>query len=271
MVKSPSVNLNAQKVPPEYNSSNFMTTASQLSGQFMPARFKKRRRPVTFDARPRRRAFATGRRRRKANLALLAVEEKFLDLAVTTSAFAATWTTMGSVTAIPTAVGQGDSPSNRDGRVFYVTSIHFKGFVSRNALEDVGTPASDVKCRIVIFVDNQTNRIVVDPATVMNTGFTEDINAFTVLSNEGRYKILFDRTIVIKAPGTNAGGLNLFADGTRHVPWHFNHTFPNGLRCETDASTASVVAMTTKSIQIIGIANDTTALFDYHTRCRFKG
>ncbi len=200
-------------------------------------------------------------------------ELKFQDFQANQTAFSTSWITMEDATAdCISAVAQGDGPQDRDGRVYYIESIHMKGVFLTQAEESVVTPIPDMRGRFLIVLDKQTNQTQIVPAEVMDEGQTDDTLAFRNLSFTQHHQVLWDKTITLRRPNTNEGAINLFAVATNStVMFSYNRRFNPPLRVTTNNTTAVVGSIMDNSLHVIGIGTDTRLLLNYQTRMRFRG
>ncbi len=201
----------------------------------------------------------------------LGMEKKFFDVELTNTAFTAAWTPLEPATTNLTAVAQGDGESNRDGRKYTIDSIHIKGYVEVALQESNVTPRGDVLFRLALVIDQQTNGAQLTATDVMDGGQTDDINSFRNLQFTKRFRVLKDKTIRMAITGVNEGAANLFAEGTRQIPFKMNFTFPNGLPVTMKGTTADIANVVDNSIHMIGVSTDTNGLLNYQSRIRFRG
>lgn len=202
-------------------------------------------------------------------------ELKFTDKELVNSAFSGTWTVMDPATVNTlSGVTQGDTSTDRDGRVYYIHSIHYKMFIITAAVESQISPFDDIHVRVCLVQDTQTNKAQLSAADVMISDQTSDILSYRNLDNTQRFRILFDKQITIHRPQqTNEGEPNKFACPLVLSPvWKFNRTFKTPIKVECiEGTTANVTLITSNSFHIIGVTNDTDALLNYQVRVRFTG
>lgn len=205
----------------------------------------------------------------------LGIERKFVDYQTVNDAFTTSWATMEDATAKSiSAVAVGNTESTRVGRVYHITSVHLRGAVICAAQESDTAPFSDSLCRIVIVHDTQTNAADVTAADIMDEGQTDNHFAFRNLQNTKRFRILMDKTIVLRYDNmTNEGGANLFAVGPRVTQWKFNRTFKKPIKVICKGASAVIASITDNSIHVIGITSSvaTAAALSYQSRIRFTG
>ncbi len=201
-------------------------------------------------------------------------EAKFGDFELVNEAFTTTWAAKNPTTVnCISAIAQGDGPSNRDGRVYYIKSLHIKGSICVPALQGQAAPASDVIARICIVWDKSTNGAEVVATQVMDGGQTDDHFAFRNLEHSNRFIVLWDRTFHIVLDSTSEGGADFFANGQQEVLWAYHHEFKKPMKVVcTSVDTLGIVAnMSKNSLSVIGVASDATPLLSYQARIRFVG
>ncbi len=202
-----------------------------------------------------------------------ALENKFFDVESVGDGFTATWATMEPATTNLTAIAQGDSESNRDGRKYSINSIHIKGFVVDTVVESGTAPVQDRYVRICLVHDTQTNGAQLSATDVMDGGQTNDELAFRNLQFTKRFKILMDKSFVIPTSraSMNEGAINLFAHAGPKVRFSFNKKFKVPIPVTMSGTTADIANVTDNSIHMIGVGDTTTTQLTYQCRIRFSG
>ncbi len=203
------------------------------------------------------------------------IENKFLDLERVSDNFTTTWDTMdpddaGTIQCL-SAVAQGDGESNRDGRVYHINSLHMQGTVTVNATEQSLFPGTDLIARIVVVWDTQSNGAQLTATDVMDGGQTVDVHSFRNLQFTKRFKVLFDRKILLKIQTTNEGVINSFATSDMSVLWKFNHKFKKPIKVICNGTTGVIASVTDNSLHCIGVATTATVQLNYQSRIRFTG
>lgn len=202
------------------------------------------------------------------------MESKFVDIETNGDPFAITWATMENATALCiSGVAQGDGESERDGRVYHLTSIHVKYIIHTLAVESSGTPLPTVHGRVCIVWDKQTNAAQLDATDVMDAGGTDDILSFRNLQFTQRFNVMYDKPFILKRYGqTNEGAINLFASGicsTNVIS--FNKSFARPVKVTCTGTGGTVAAINDNSFHCIGIGNTTALQLNMIVRCRFVG
>lgn len=237
---------------------------------------KKRTRPFKHKKRPVKKARIERRTPNTRVGGFTGIERKFVDYAVNGDAFTTVWAggEMEDGTALSvSAVAQGDGESQRDGRMYYIESVFIHGHVVRAAVESAVAPLDDVRCRVALVLDTQTNGAQLNAEDVFLTiGAGSDVLSYRNLQYSKRFKILRDIDLVISSTGqTNEGAVNLFAAPQTIVPFKMNYKFKKPIPVHCTGTTAAVSSITDNSIHVIGTAQATSALLTYQSRVRFRG
>ncbi len=209
------------------------------------------------------------------------LELKFLDSELTSTSLTNAWasynpTGTGCTDSLSVPV-QGNGESERLGRVYTIDSIMIHGRVKRGSHESSNGPFTDIRIRIIVYWDTQTNSAEATMTDIMDAGATDDILAFRNLQNTHRFKLICDKSFLMKFNNqTNEGAVNLFATGGSTRPFTLYHKFKGGLKVQTDGTTANVTSVTDNNIGIGAIAEgngEGTVLptIAYTCRVRFRG
>lgn len=234
---------------------------------------------ITPVKRPRRRPPGAGRLApRRLNIrtaGFLGVERKFADFEADGDAFATTWATMqdGTIKSI-SAVAVGNTESTRVGRVYNITSLHMRGFMKVTQAETQSAPSVYSICRILIVHDTQTNAVELTPLDVVKAGTANIYLAFRNLQQTKRFRILMDKTVVLRPNGqATEGAVNTWGSGNNVTHFKFNRTFKKPIKVTCKGSTAVIGSIVDNSIHVIGITSDLglTPSMSYHARIRFTG
>lgn len=204
----------------------------------------------------------------------MGLEKKFADIETNNDAFSSAWATMEDPTNDSiSGVAQGDGESQRDGRKYAIHSIHIRYRIHVAASESQTTPLPDLFGRLCLVLDTQTNGAQLTASDVMDVGLTDDVLAFRNLQHSTkRFRVLMDKTFMLRGNDTNEGAANLFAQGAQSTPIvKFNWNFPTPLVVTCSATTGVIAAITDNSLHIIGVANLATALLNMQVRIRFTG
>ncbi len=199
-------------------------------------------------------------------------EMKFVDMEMDVNALTTSWATHEpAATDSISAVATGDGESNRDGRVYYIHSVHLNGRCDFGLQESVGAPPSDIIFRVIVVVDKQTNGAQLTATDVMDAGQTDDFHAFRNLQFTQRFWVLYDNlwSLDLAKRVTNEGATNLFANGIGIHLWKMNYTFNTPLKVTCSNTTAVIASITDNSIHVIAIASSTSTTISYQSRVRF--
>ncbi len=203
----------------------------------------------------------------------MGLEMKFADIETDQDAFATTWAAMEDATNDSVSgVAQGDGESQRDGRKYWIHSIHIRCTVEATAIEAQTAPLADLKGRICLVWDTQTNGAQLVATDVFDGGLTDDTLAFRNLQHVKRFRILWDKKFRLVRNNVAQGGIDLFATNravTSIMVYDKNFAKPIPVICQ--ATTAVIAAISDNSLHIIGVANSTSALLNMQIRIRFTG
>lgn len=201
-------------------------------------------------------------------------ELKFVDYEVNSKAFSITWEEMDpAVTDSVSSVAQGDGESSRDGRVYYIHSIHMRFFSFQAGVEGSNAPLDDQHGRVCLVLDKHTNGEQLDGEAVMSNLGSSNIIGFRNLQETSRFNVLWDKAVVIHRFGNvNEGSPNLFASPLTLTPiYKFDKTFAKPIKVICSGTGNGINTITDNSFHVIGISNDTTQLLNYKVRIRFTG
>lgn len=200
-------------------------------------------------------------------------ELKFIDSEIEDSVLKLAWTAHVPATVLClNAVAQGDGQSNRDGRVYYIHSVMMKVEILSVLDQEGLAPQNDLICRVCLVHDTQTNQAAITPALVMDETGTTKYLAFRNLSYTKRFKVLKDKTIVLRRMYVNDGSINLFSSAPQIQRFEWYHTFKTPLKVICNGTSGQIAVVTDNSLQIIASANTNTELtISYQARCRFSG
>lgn len=206
------------------------------------------------------------------------LENKFLDTELTptnlTTSFVALNPTGTGCTDSLSVPAEGTGQSERNGRNYTIHKIYLHGNFAIGSVESSTSPLADIRCRVVIYIDTQTNNAEANPSNIMDQGGTDNLLAFRNLEEVSRFRVLFDKTLVMRFNNQmNEGAINLFASGLRVAPFNFYHTFKEPIKVQCNATTANVTSCTNSQIGLLAIASTTTntPTITYQCRVRFRG
>ncbi len=219
---------------------------------------------------------------RKAAIALRSIplslkpELKFNDEEVDNKNFSTSWITMMPADNTISGVAIGDLGNERDGRCYYIHSIHLRMFATAPFEIDSNAPLNDLIGRVMVVLDTQANGTTVVPTDIMNGAFIEDFLAFRNLNNSKRFRVLWDKTFVLRRDGQTAtidsgDFLKFHAPAPVTQVYHFNRRFKKPIKVVTLDATGNIGAISDNAIVVIGTANTTNMQLQYHSRMRFTG
>lgn len=205
------------------------------------------------------------------------VENKFLDCSYPQTALPTSWTAINPAgvgcTGSISVPAQGDGESERDGRVYYINSVHVKGLINVDASESDAGPTGNNLVRIILYWDTQTNAAEATATDIMDAGASTDYLAFRNLQNSKRFIVLKDKTFNISPEHMNEGSANLFANSTRVIQFKMNKKFKKPIKVRTSGTTANVSSCTDNNLGLAAIQTGSglSAELRYETRIRFSG
>lgn len=169
-------------------------------------------------------------------------------------------------------VVQGDGPTNRDGRVYYIHSIMLKFRVFTEVLEQQDAPSNSLHIRIALLHDTQTNQALPFPSRVWDVAGTDDWLAWRNLSYTNRFKILKDKTVIVHRFSVSEKDLNEFASAAQLIRFDWYHKFKFPLRVTCTGTGGNINVCTSNSLSIIACADEVSDhKISYQSRIRFSG
>ncbi len=201
-------------------------------------------------------------------------ENKFHDSALTTTALPSSWTLFDPSSDVPlNGIATGDGASNRDGRTYFVTSIHLQIKISGDAVESQVTPVPATGYKICLIQDRHTNAVSMTAGDVFEaSGTVPDIMDFRNLDQLPRFKVLKTLKGIFTRENTNEGAINLFSSPFKSRYVHINYKFRKPLQVHTNATTNGIGAINDDSLHLIACSDQNNALdISYNCRIRFQG
>ncbi len=226
-----------------------------------------------------KRGWVVPARRRKTRYAIpppqYRPELKFLDEEVATKNFTTSWSNLMPGDNTISGVAQGDGDSDRDGRVYYINSIHMSMFCVSPADLATSQPQPDVIGRVMVVLDTQANETTVVASEIMNASFGEDYLAYRNLKFSKRFRVLWDKTFKLTHNGTTSqdgGGPITYSINQTSTPiFKFNKRFKKPIKVVTTDASGTIGGISDNAIVVIGSCNDATTFIHYHSRVRFTG
>ncbi len=190
-------------------------------------------------------------------------ELKFFDTTRATHIPAATGTiSNASLCLIP----QGITESNRIGRKYTIRHLEMRG--------DLILPTTAVaaqtgdRTRVIVYVDTQTNGVTAAAADIIEA--TVNINRFTNLANQGRFRILMDRVYVTKShAGSGRGSTDTLSYAEDIVNFRFSKSLKLAIENSTVDGAITGIRSNNIGVLAIGTAAPVTGL-KYEARVRFS-
>ena len=200
--------------------------------------------------------------------ALKGVEKKWISREKTATNIAQVWTggELNPTDGCLTGITQGDGDSERIGKSVSFDSLYVHGILSVPALDSTAVQ-NPILVRLVFFMDTQTNGVAANAEDVMDNTGTNKYLAFRNPLFFPRFRVLYDRTIVVR-PTAAAG--NGTADDTASsiVPFKWGKTNMN-MNVTFSAATSLVGSVTNNSVQCCAVANVTGCNILYRSRAYY--
>ena len=214
-------------------------------------------------------------RRRRSNPRIggfIGIENKFYDTEMAATSINASWAVYNPNTVDSLSVpAQGDGESNRDGKMYAITSIHVRGAIFTGGTEAQGAPEDQHRFRVIIYQDTQTNGAEATASDIMDAGGTDDTLAFRNLQYSKRFKVLYDRTLTT-VPQITSEASNIFSAGKAIRNFSFNKKFKTPIKVTCNGTGAGVASCVDNNFGIAAIADSASNVsFQYQARIRFVG
>lgn len=200
----------------------------------------------------------------------LDVEHKFVDSSMSGTAWETTW---GYISPVNFLVAQGDGESERDGRVYWITSLEGRMRICVALAEQKVVPKAVFMGRYILFIDHQTNGALAATADVINEVASGHMYSYPNLTNEERFTILEDQIVHLPVQIVNEGSINSFATQASLTHVHIKHVFDPPLKVTCGGTTADISDVMDNSIHFMAV-KDTFAAINTQSgvwRLRFYG
>lgn len=201
-------------------------------------------------------------------------EMKFKNYELDQEDFTTSWAAKNPTTVnCISAVAQGDTEQNRDGRVYYMHSINLKGSIHVPAAESSTEPCPNIMFRLCVVLDKQTNGTEVVGTDVMDASQSKDLFGFRNLQHTSRFYVLWDRTFTVAPVVQNEGAVNLFSHSSIQRTFKFFKKFKKPIKVTCTGTTGVVGSISDNSLSVIGIASNIVDVphISYQARLRFTG
>ncbi len=197
-------------------------------------------------------------------------ELKFLDSEINNVSVPLEWTTLTPVRDCLNGIGQGDIPTSRDGRYYFIHSIEMNLKFSTQSEDRIATPDDDISFAFALVIDNQTNNTILEPGQVYNNSGINDFLAFRNMKFIDRYHILKHKIDVIRRfqysdnPGTTNHGI-------QSKVYHIKRTFEYPIRVVCNGVGFNISDISDISLSFLAASTDPELLLSYISRVRFSG
>lgn len=191
-------------------------------------------------------------------------EVKFLDTTINDAAVVMT----GQVSTSFNLIARNDGDSGRIGRKVWIKSIwvRFEYFLPQQ--QNQGDIGVGDQLRIIMILDKQANGA---PATVLNILKTAVKESFRNLTNTGRFRIFYDKNVVLNRRVAVTDGTNTSTSPT--VIGHFEkYTRIKNVPIEFDGSTGALSEVRSNNFFILFISqNGVIGVQNSLVRIRYQG
>lgn len=205
----------------------------------------------------------------------LGIEEKFLDTFQAAQLPTPADCTGGEID--PTtynclnAVAQGDGESNRDGKNYVITSIHFRGTVQQTAQANQTATDEGGQYFVALVWDKQTNAAQLNSEDVFknaSASTTQVVNLFRNLQYSKRFVVLKVWRGSLMPPTMSYDGTNIEVNG---VTKQLSFDKKVDIRVETKGTSANVTDIVNNSLHVVGFSQGAVINLNYCARIRFRG
>lgn len=215
-------------------------------------------------------------------MGFLSIERKFLDTALQATALVAPTDASGgefdpSTTVMMSTPGQGDGPSQRDGKEIAMLYLQFNCVLNIPKLEIQADAPSGCSIFVAIVLDTQTNAAQMNSEDCFTNPAAAALNAATPLKNllfGKRFRILKERVFQMDVQTLSHFAVDSFSFGgvTKTFKWFIPL---NGMKVRFNAGTSTSIAnCIDNSLHVIAYASNIAILaptIAYSARLRFVG
>ncbi len=217
----------------------------------MKLSFPSRKRKLRFGPRAgKRRVRFTRGRKSKVN-----GELKFHDVDLDDAAISVAGTVTGTINIIP----QGVTESDRVGRKCTIRAIGWRWNINYPSQAVMASTSDAV--RLIMYLDKQANG---GAAVTLDLLETDDYQSFNNLSNSGRFRVLYDRTVDMYQPTAIAGPVT----GEKEVSGTFFKQC--NIPIEFSAATGAIAEIRSNNLGVILFSHGGFCRFDSKIRLRFS-
>ncbi len=190
-------------------------------------------------------------------------EQKFHDLDIDDATVSASGTIAQASCVI---IAQDTTESTRIGRKCTIKSVNWRYEVRMAAAQNQADPPNGDLVRVILYQDTQTNGAA---AVVLDLLETADYQSFYNLANQGRFRILLDRTHKIEHKLAQTDGTNTGSYPIVHVPGRYSKACSVKIEYDNSASTGAITTQRTNNIGLLLISQAGVAGFFSKMRLRF--
>lgn len=220
-------------------------------------------------------------RRTRALAYVLGVEKKFFDTSLVASSISLSADATGgeknpSSTITLNTVVQGEGEQNRDGRKIIMKYISVKGLVKSGALNNQTVSGSQVRAKVYLVLDTQTNGTLVASENVFTNPSASTAGTMLMFRNmkfASRFRVLAVEELSLNWLPMTGSGADIEI-GQMQDSFKFNVMLPD-IPVNYTSTEGTVANISDNSLNIIAFAqNDSgiqTVNLTYNARLRFVG
>jgi hypothetical protein len=204
---------------------------------------------------------------------LIDIEKKFLDkTSNTTLSSLNIWVDLSPSGTI-SCPAEGNGAQERDGRVFFIHSVHIKGYVLiPRTTAPLTADIAGGSVRIVLVWDTQTNGAAVVGNDVFEPNGADTSTRFRNLEHSSRFIILKDKLITF-SPDQDYDGTQ-WQIPEKRIPFKMNKTFKKPIKVRTSGTASDVASVTDNNLALIAsqsVNSPLTPSVYWNSRIRFTG
>lgn len=188
------------------------------------------------------------------------VEKKFFDGTLSSDPVPNT----GGVEDSLLHIAQGVTESTRVGRKITVTKLQCRYSLTLPEADGTADPSPPDVCRVIIFIDKQTNGAAAAVTDILETGA---LKSFNNLANKGRFQILLNRVHYLNYMSGGVGETDVWSSAGIYKQYSAN--FNLNLPIEYNSTTGAIGEITSNNIGCLLISGNNVIAFDMKYRVRF--
>lgn len=189
-------------------------------------------------------------------------EQKFLDAAVDDALVSNTGDVNGDGSAIN--IAQGTTEITRVGRKCVIRSINYRYELQLPSKDAVAIPANGDLCRVIVYVDTQTNGAAANVTDILET---TNVLSFNNLANRGRFRILMDRFHTLSYNCIASDGAGVVSHANVHQFYSFYKKVD--LPIEFNSTAGAITEIMSNNINVLYISKNGNTVLDGAMRFRF--